>query len=310
MSKSFSVDNQKNSVLHEITTTFKAGDFALILGASGSGKTTLLNIISGLDTNYEGEILYEGQSLKTRNMDEFHKNEIGFVFQNFNLLTHLSALENVKSVYYLTKTLSPSERAIQLLTKVGLAEHINKSPNQLSGGQKQRVAIARALANNPKVIIADEPTGALDSVTATEIINLLKQLSSEGTLVITVTHDESLINYATKVLRIKDGYVIDDERISEPKINTERKLDVTSKVSLSLGATLHLVGKNFFSRILRNLLVACGTSIGITAILLALGIGNGITNVLSDFFQIIHQIKSRLIIRIQNGVDHPDHRKY
>lgn len=113
VSKSFSVDNQKNSVLHEITTTFKAGDFALILGASGSGKTTLLNIISGLDTNYEGEILYEGQSLKTRNMDEFHKNEIGFVFQNLNLLTHLSALENVKSAYYLTKTLSPSERAIQ-----------------------------------------------------------------------------------------------------------------------------------------------------------------------------------------------------
>ncbi|KAF9404891.1 hypothetical protein HW555_014113 [Spodoptera exigua] len=244
VSKSFSVDNKKMSVLHEITTTFKAGDFALILGASGSGKTTLLNIISGLDTNYEGEILYEGQSLKTRNMDEFHKNEIGFVFQNFNLLTHLSVLENVKSAYYLNKSLSPSERderAIQLLTKVGLADHINKSPNQLSGGQKQRVAIARALANNPKVIIADEPTGALDSVTAAEIINLLKQLSREGTLVITVTHDESLISYATKVLRIKDGYVIDDERISDPKINTERKLEVTSKVSLSLGATLHLV---------------------------------------------------------------------
>lgn len=289
VSKSFTIDHKEEPVLHEITTNFKAGDFALILGASGSGKTTLLNIISGLDTVYEGEILYEGKKLKSENMDDFHKNEIGFVFQSFNLVSHLSVLENVKSALYLDKTVSPSERtarAIQLLTKIGLANHTNKYPSQLSGGQKQRVAIARALANDPKVIIADEPTGALDSVTATSIIELLKQLSNEGTLVLTVTHDESLLNYATKVLRVKDGRILSDDRIKEPsfrKSQTPPKVD--SKVSLSLGATLQLVSKNFFSRILRSLLVAFGTSIGITAILLALGIGNGITEVLGDFFQ-------------------------
>ncbi|EOL43761.1 ATP-binding cassette domain-containing protein [Enterococcus caccae] len=289
VSKSFTIDNKKEPVLHDITTTFKAGDFALILGASGSGKTTLLNIISGLDTDYEGDILYEGQNLKTENMDDFHKNEIGFVFQSFNLVSHLSVLENVKSALYLDKTLSPSERtdrAIQLLTKVGLADHSNKYPSQLSGGQKQRVAIARALANDPKVIIADEPTGALDSVTAASIIELLKQLSNEGTLVITVTHDESLIRYATKILRVKDGRILSDDRIKEPNSSkNQSQKKVPSRVSLSLGATLQLVSKNFFSRILRNLLVAFGTSIGITAILLALGIGNGITGVLGDFFQ-------------------------
>ncbi|MBO0475199.1 hypothetical protein IGL98_001132 [Enterococcus sp. DIV0840] len=289
VSKSFTIDNKKEPVLHDITTTFKAGDFALILGASGSGKTTLLNIISGLDTDYEGEILYEGQNLKTENMDDFHKNEIGFVFQSFNLVSHLSVLENVKSALYLDKTLSPSERttrATQLLTKVGLVDHANKYPSQLSGGQKQRVAIARALANDPKVIIADEPTGALDSVTAASIIELLKQLSNEGTLVITVTHDESLMNYATKVLRVKDGHILSDDRIKEPSFNkNQTSQKMASNVSLSLGATLQLVSKNFFSRILRNLLIAFGTSIGITAILLALGIGNGITEVLGEFFQ-------------------------
>ncbi len=132
VSKSFMIDHNKEPVLHEITTTFKAGDFALILGASGSGKTTLLNIISGLDSDFEGEILYEGQNLKKENMDDFHKNEIGFVFQSFNLVSHLSVLENVKSALYLDKMLNPSEqteRAVQLLTKVGLAEHVNKYPN-------------------------------------------------------------------------------------------------------------------------------------------------------------------------------------
>ncbi|ALS01323.1 ABC transporter ATP-binding protein [Enterococcus silesiacus] len=289
VSKSFTIDNKKEPVLHEITTTFEAGDFALILGASGSGKTTLLNIISGLDTDYGGDIFYEGQNLKSENMDDFHKNEIGFVFQSFNLVSHLSVLENVKSALYLDKMLSPSERtdrAVQLLSKVGLADHANKYPSQLSGGQKQRVAIARALANDPKVIIADEPTGALDSVTAAAIIDLLKQLSNEGTLVITVTHDESLMRYATKILRVRDGRILSDDRIKAPdfkKNQTQKK--VASRVSLSIGATLQLVSKNFFSRILRNLLVAFGTSIGITAILLALGIGNGITEVLGDFFQ-------------------------
>ncbi|EOH99041.1 hypothetical protein UAY_02310 [Enterococcus moraviensis ATCC BAA-383] len=289
VSKSFTIDNKKEPVLHEITTHFKAGDFALILGASGSGKTTLLNIISGLDTAYEGEILYEGQNLKSENMDDFHKNEIGFVFQNFNLLSHLSVCENVKSALYLEKTLSPDERtnrAIQLLTRVGLADHANKYPSQLSGGQKQRVAIARALANDPKVIIADEPTGALDLVTAASIIELLKQLSNEGTLVITVTHDESLMRFATKTVRVKDGRILSDDRIKEPDFNPNQSQNKTvSSVALSLGATLKLVSKNFFSRILRNLLVAFGTSIGITAILLALGIGNGITDVLGGFFQ-------------------------
>ncbi|MBO0440715.1 ABC transporter ATP-binding protein/permease [Candidatus Enterococcus ikei] len=289
VSKSFSIDNKKEPVLHEITTTFEAGDFALILGASGSGKTTLLNIISGLDTEYEGDIFYQGKNLKEENMDDFHKNEIGFVFQSFNLVSHLSVLENVKSALYLDKTLSPSQRtdqASRLLAKVGLSDHYNKYPNQLSGGQKQRVAIARALANDPKVIIADEPTGALDSVTATAIIELLKQLSNEGTLVITVTHDESLMNYATKVLRVKDGHILKDDRIKQSKPSQEQSTPkAKSKVALSLGATLQLVKKNFFSRILRNLLVAFGTSIGITAILLALGIGNGITNVLGEMFQ-------------------------
>ncbi|MGX7420162.1 ABC transporter ATP-binding protein/permease [Carnobacterium gallinarum] len=290
VSKFFMIDKRKEMVLHDISTNFSAGDFALILGASGSGKTTLLNILSGLDTDYEGTVSYKGTNLKELNSDNFHKNEVGFVFQNFNLIAHLSILENVKSSLYLDRELSKADcthRAKELLDKVGLSSHYDKFPNQLSGGQKQRVAIARSLANNPSVIIADEPTGALDSVTAESIIHLLKKLTEEGTLVIVVTHDEELISYATKVLRIKDGRILSDDVFTEKTRNTvsQENSEKKSPVALPFLVSMALAGKSFFSRKMRNLLVAFGTSIGITAILLALGIGNGINGVLADMFQ-------------------------
>ncbi|MGY3778568.1 ABC transporter ATP-binding protein/permease [Isobaculum melis] len=277
------------SVLKDINFTFEAGDFAVILGPSGSGKSTLLNIISGLDTSYEGEVILSGKPLSKKGLDDYHKNTIGFIFQSFNLVGHMSILENVKMPLYLDKHLSNearNQRAQELLEKVGLGEFSKKKPNQLSGGQKQRVAIARSLANNPDIIFADEPTGALDSKTATEIMNILKSLAAEGKTIVVVTHEEAYINEATKVLRLKDGVLdakatkITIKKKKTPVFFEEKK----SKSTLSPLSILKLGFKNFMNRKLRNVLVALGTSIGIIAILLALGLGNGINRVVADLF--------------------------
>lgn len=272
-------------VLKNINATIQDGEFAAIIGKSGSGKSTLLNIISGLDTDYDGSVLYNGENLQTIDLDKYHFNHIGFIFQSFHLVGHMSVLENVKVPLYLNPELSESERnkrAKDLLQQVGLEDFEKQKPSQLSGGQKQRVAIARALANNPDMIIADEPTGALDSVTSAEIIKLLKDLTKQGTTVIVVTHDLNIADKTDAVLRLADGEVV----------SFERKQEITQKFTLKKGKKLRLNGwaiakisfRSFFNRKFRNLLVALGTSIGIIAILLAFGLGNGVNQSLSQIF--------------------------
>ncbi|MBC6173706.1 ATP-binding cassette domain-containing protein [Listeria welshimeri] len=286
LKKSYKLGKKNETpVLKNINVTIKDGEFAAIIGKSGSGKSTLLNIISGLDTDYSGKVLYNGEDLQDIDLDLYHFNHIGFIFQSFHLVNHMSVIENVKVPLYLNPELSESdrnERALDLLKQVGLVEFANKKPTQLSGGQKQRVAIARSLANNPDMIIADEPTGALDSVTSEEIIKLLKDLTKLGTTVIVVTHDLNIADKTDAILRLADGEVVSFERkkeVTEQFIPKKEK-----KLRLNGWATAKISFQSFFNRKFRNLLVALGTSIGIIAILLAFGLGNGVTQSLSKIF--------------------------
>ncbi|MBC2251175.1 ATP-binding cassette domain-containing protein [Listeria welshimeri] len=286
LKKSYKLGKKNETpVLKNINVTIKDGEFAAIIGKSGSGKSTLLNIISGLDTDYSGKVLYNGEDLQDIDLDLYHFNHIGFIFQSFHLVNHMSVIENVKVPLYLNPELSESdrnERALDLLKQVGLAEFANKKPTQLSGGQKQRVAIARSLANNPDMIIADEPTGALDSVTSEEIIKLLKDLTKLGTTVIVVTHDLNIADKTDAILRLADGEVVSFERKKEVTEQFSPKKE--KKLRLNGWATAKISFQSFFNRKFRNLLVALGTSIGIIAILLAFGLGNGVTQSLSKIF--------------------------
>ncbi|MBC6146109.1 ATP-binding cassette domain-containing protein [Listeria welshimeri] len=286
LKKSYKLGKKNETpVLKNINVTIKDGEFAAIIGKSGSGKSTLLNIISGLDTDYSGKVLYNGEDLQDIDLDLYHFNHIGFIFQSFHLVNHMSVIENVKVPLYLNPELSESdrnERALDLLKQVGLAEFANKKPTQLSGGQKQRVAIARSLANNPDMIIADEPTGALDSVTSEEIIKLLKDLTKLGTTVIVVTHDLNIADKTNAILRLADGEVVSFERKKEVTEQFSPKKE--KKLRLNGWATAKISFQSFFNRKFRNLLVALGTSIGIIAILLAFGLGNGVTQSLSKIF--------------------------
>ncbi|MGC7134229.1 ATP-binding cassette domain-containing protein [Listeria ivanovii] len=272
-------------VLKNVNVTIQDGEFAAIIGKSGSSKSTLLNIISGLDTDYSGEVLYNGENLQDIDLDKYHFNHIGFIFQSFHLVSHMSVIENVKVPLYLNAELSESERnirALELLRQVGLEEFANQKPTQLSGGQKQRVAIARSLANNPDMIIADEPTGALDSVTSEEIIKLLKELTKQGTTVIVVTHDLNIADKTDAVLRLADGEVVSFERKKAVEQRVSQKKE--KKLKLNGLAIAKISFRSFFNRKFRNLLVALGTSIGIIAILLAFGLGNGVNQSLSQIF--------------------------
>ncbi|MBF2369199.1 ABC transporter ATP-binding protein/permease [Listeria welshimeri] len=286
LKKSYKLGKKNETpVLKNISVTIKDGEFAAIIGKSGSGKSTLLNIISGLDTDYSGKVLYNGEDLQDIDLDLYHLNHIGFIFQSFHLVNHMSVIENVKVPLYLNPELSESdrnERALDLLKQVGLVEFANKKPTQLSGGQKQRVAIARSLANNPDMIIADEPTGALDSVTSEEIIKLLKDLTKLGTTVIVVTHDLNIADKTDAILRLADGEVVSFERKKEVTEQFSPKKE--KKLRLNGWATAKISFQSFFNRKFRNLLVALGTSIGIIAILLAFGLGNGVTQSLSKIF--------------------------
>ncbi len=285
--KYYEIDkNKKEEVLKGLDIELKNG-FNVLYGPSGCGKSTLLNIISGLDTKYEGEIYIDDVELRDMNLDLFHKNKIGFIFQNFNLISHLSILQNVMVALYLDNQSSKHqqmEKAKELLTMVGLGDYINKLPTQLSGGQKQRVAIARALANDPSIIIADEPTGALDSKTSVEILNILKDLANNGKTVIVVTHDEQVSGYADIIYRLSDGNLASVDVINE--IEDTEHLG-SKKSGISLAASIGLAMRNFKSRAVRNVLVSLGSSIGIIGILLSLGLGNGINSGVNDIFSSI-----------------------
>jgi putative ABC transport system ATP-binding protein len=213
INKSYLTGDLATKVLHNISLIIHQGEFVAIMGPSGSGKSTLLHIIGLLDRATSGRYVLHKNDVTTLSEDEqaFVRNkEIGFVFQSFNLLQRTTVLENVvlPAVYAGAKTTPRGKHARELLTKVGLEEHIHKRPNQLSGGQQQRVAIARALMNDPQIILADEPTGNLDSKSGRAVMEILRDLNKEGKTVVVITHDEIIASQAERIINIKDGMVI------------------------------------------------------------------------------------------------------
>ena len=213
--KTYHVGEVETKALDGISVAFRQKEFVAILGTSGSGKTTCLNIIGGLDRYDSGDLIIKGKktsNFKERDWDAYRNNSIGFVFQSYNLINHLSIVANVELGMTLSGV-SKSEkrkRALEVLTQVGLKDHLHKKPNQLSGGQMQRVAIARALANDPEILLCDEPTGALDTTTSVQILDLIKEVASDK-LVIMVTHNPDLAEkYADRIVRFEDGKIISD----------------------------------------------------------------------------------------------------
>lgn len=215
VSKSYQVGATNIPVLRDISFGIESGEFVSIMGPSGSGKSTLMHIIGCLDTPTSGAVSLFGRSIADMTRDELARTrnrQIGFVFQNFHLIGRMTALRNVELplVYAGWRRAKRLERATKLLIDVGLDERMNHYPNELSGGQKQRVAIARALANGPSLILADEPTGALDTATGTEIMALFQRLNQEGVTIVVVTHDESIARYASRTIHVRDGEVVDN----------------------------------------------------------------------------------------------------
>lgn len=273
-------NNEKEKILDDVNITFSKGEFVSILGESGSGKSTLMNIIGGLDLNYSGNVMYNNKKLEKSNVDDYRKNKIGFIFQSFNLFSHLTAFENVKLVQEINSN-SDSDKIIDLFKKLNIEDIMYKKPNQLSGGQKQRVAIARALINDPEIILADEPTGALDNKNTSNIINILKDISKEGKIVIIVTHSEEVAKNSSRIIKINDGKVLIDKTNYVTDITyNENKL--TKKRKISIFSLLKIAFRNLKKNIKRNLLIILGTSIGIFSISFMLFLNSGIKKYIND----------------------------
>ena len=277
--KSYTTGNFTQNALQDVSLQFRKNEFVAILGPSGSGKTTLLNIIGGLDRYDSGDLIINDKStkkFKDTDWDAYRNNCVGFIFQSYNLINHISILANVELGMTLSGV-SKNERrkkAIEVLKKVGLEDHINKKPNQLSGGQMQRVAIARALVNDPDIVLADEPTGALDSKTSIQIMELIKEIAQEK-LVIMVTHNSDLAHsYASRIIELKDGTVINDTK--ELKDNSKnRKEYKIKKTAMSFLTALSLSFNNIKTKKGRTLLTAFASSIGIIGIAIILSLSNG-----------------------------------
>jgi ABC-type lipoprotein export system ATPase subunit len=217
LTKSYGLGREKVPALRGVTLSIARGELVAIMGASGSGKSTLANLLGALDTPTSGELRIDGEPISAMSSDELARlrnQRIGFVFQQFNLMARMTALENVKLplVYAEPPKLDADARARIRLRQVGLEQRLNHRPNQLSGGQQQRVAIARALVNDPKIVIADEPTGALDTQNSHEIMNLLSSLNERGLTVIVITHEPDIAAYGDRLLRFRDGRVVEDIR--------------------------------------------------------------------------------------------------
>lgn len=276
--KSYVTGDYTQVALNEVNLSFRKGEFVAILGPSGSGKTTCLNIIGGLDKYDSGDLIINGKStkeFKDSDWDAYRNNSIGFIFQSYNLIGHLNILDNVEMGMTLSGV-SASEKhnkAKEVLERVGLKEHMHKKPNQLSGGQMQRVAIARALANDPDIILADEPTGALDTKTSVQIMEIIKDIAKDK-LVIMVTHNPELAEqYADRIIEFKDGSVISDSRpINELDKNDNYNF---KKTSMSFLTALKLSAMNIRTKKWRTFLTAFASSIGIIGIALILSLSNG-----------------------------------
>lgn len=269
--------------LDSVSLSFRDNEFVAILGPSGSGKTTMLNVIGGLDHFDSGDLLIDGISTKDfhdRDWDAYRNNRIGFVFQSYNLIPHQTILENVELALALTGVghAERRQRAREALEKVGLGEHVNKRPSQLSGGQMQRVAIARALINDPEIVLADEPTGALDSTTSVQVMDLLKEVARDR-LVIMVTHNPDLAyQYATRIVNLADGKITDDSDPFDVADATRREAKPTRKTSMSFVTALGLSARNLMTKKGRTAMTAFAGSIGIIGIAAILALSNGVNN--------------------------------
>ena len=283
ISKVYHTGNQEFHALKDISIRFRESEFVSILGQSGSGKTTLLNIIGGLDQYTSGDLLIQGKStkqFKDRDWDSYRNHTIGFIFQSYNLIGHQTALSNVEIAMTLSgvSKAERKKRAIEVLERVGLKDHLYKKPSQMSGGQMQRIAIARALVNDPKVVLADEPTGALDSETSVQIMDLLKDIAKER-LVIMVTHNPELAQkYSTRIVQVLDGNILSDSNPCEPTEETKQVDIQFTKTKMSFITALVLSFNNLLTKKGRTLLTAFAGSIGIIGIALILALSNGVSD--------------------------------
>jgi putative ABC transport system permease protein len=282
--KEYVTGDAKVQALKGISIDFRESEFVSILGQSGCGKTTTLNIIGGLDHYTEGDLIINGKStkqFKDKDWDTYRNHSIGFVFQSYNLIPHQSVLANVELALTLSGVSKSErrERAKEALSRVGLGDQFHKRPNQMSGGQMQRVAIARALVNNPDIILADEPTGALDTETSIQIMEILKEISKDK-LIIMVTHNPELAEkYSSRIIRLLDGKVVDDSNPYKAEENPPKKEDTgKKKASMSFGTALSLSLNNLMTKKGRTILTAFAGSIGIIGIALILALSNGVQN--------------------------------
>ena len=281
--KDYITTDTKVSALKGINIDFRENEFVSILGPSGCGKTTLLNIIGGLDDYTKGDLIINGKSTKEykdSDWDTYRNHNVGFVFQNYNLIPHQSVLSNVELALTLSGV-SPAERkrrAKKVLEEVGLKDQIYKKPNQLSGGQMQRVAIARALVNDPDILLADEPTGALDSKTSVQIMEILKSISKDK-LIIMVTHNPELAEkYSSRIIKLLDGNIVDDSNPYENNQKSKKEFITKGKKSMSMKTALSLSLNNLMTKKGRTILTSFAGSIGIIGIALIMSLSSGVQN--------------------------------
>ncbi|MDR1606290.1 MAG: ATP-binding cassette domain-containing protein [Streptococcaceae bacterium] len=277
--KSYYLGKEEFPVLNDLDISFDQGDFVSILGESGGGKSTLMNIIGGLDRKYEGQVIVNGvkqADKKEKSMDEYRRDTIGFIFQSFNLVSYLSVLDNVLISLKMTNLSHQAQvqKAEDLLQQVGLLDHKKKKPSQLSGGQKQRVAIARALANDPDIILADEPTGALDSQNTQDVLDILSKIAQSGKIVIVVTHSHEVAAYGTRIVHLADGQITSDERIKPAYEVVTQSREFKTK-PLSFSAKARIASQHFLNNWKQNVMIMIGVAIGLFSVMFFLGLGNG-----------------------------------
>ena len=303
--KSYFLGKEEFPVLKGINLEFERGEFVSILGESGGGKSTLMNIIGGLDREFDGEVIVDGQKLDHRQekqMDNYRRATIGYIYQAYNLIAHLTVLENVLISLDMTDLTAEDrkKRAVSLLEKVGLKDQLRKYPHQLSGGQKQRVAIARALASDPQVIIADEPTGALDRQNTQEVLELLDSIAKDGKLVIAVTHSQDVANHGTRIVHLADGVIDGDQRL-RPAYDLPQDPTQLNSRPLSALASFKTAFKHFKYNFWRNSLIMLGTAIGLFAVLLFSGLGNGVNGYIENQINSLANPQVITVLRNTNG---------
>ena len=288
--KTYKITNtQKQEVLKGVNLELNDGELVCLLGESGCGKSTLINIIGGLDTDYTGSVVIKGSFIRDfteQEMNDYRKKRIGLIFQNYNLINTMTLLENVEIAMQMSDVEKEVriKRALDLLDMVGLKSHANKFPNQLSGGQKQRVAIARSLANNPSIILADEPTGALDKEASAQVLTILKKIAEMGKLVVIVTHSNMVANECSRIVKMDDGIIVEDNLIAKPAKNQYEKYKEVEPKNIRTKDIGKISARNLWYKKSRSLLVSLGISIGIAALILILALSKGITNYVKEYY--------------------------